>query len=169
MYLLLTDLSGKNDPWCTVGSKARRSSLSWLLMSLLSSNLYGFLCFSPLFSQSVLLVFFFHLTCLLSVCNTLQKNVFQLKMSCWPALFFLLFAVPYNYTGSVSRQIEGASFVSVTVRSADRSMGITVNTLSCFCWVLECLLLMDTPIGCFPLCQIKALHCLGTACRSQAV
>lgn len=79
MYLLLTDLSGKNDPWCTVGSKARRSSLPWLLMSLLSSNLYGFLCFSPLFSQSVLVVFFFHLTCLLSVCNTLQKMCFNWK------------------------------------------------------------------------------------------
>lgn len=30
-------------------------------------------------------------------------------MSCWPTLSFLLFAVPYNYAGSVSRQIEWAS------------------------------------------------------------
>lgn len=40
---------------------------------------------------------------------SMYKNVFQLKTSCWPALSFLLFAVPYNYIGSVSRQIEWSS------------------------------------------------------------
>lgn len=67
---------------------------------------------------------------------------------CWPTLSFLLFAVPYNYTGSVSRQIEWA-VLSLTVCGTDRSIGITVNTLTCFCRVVECLPLTDTPIGGF--------------------
>lgn len=64
-----------------------------------------------------------------------------------------------------------ARLVSLTACSADRSMGITVNALSCFCRVVECLLLMDTPVACFLRCQPKALSPTpsGTACRSQAV
>lgn len=52
-----------------------------------------------------------------------------------------------------------------------RSMGITVNALSRFCRVVECLLLMDTPVACFLRCRTKALSPTpwGTACRSQAV
>lgn len=64
-----------------------------------------------------------------------------------------------------------ARLVSLTACSADRSMGITVNALSCFCRLVECLLLMYTPVACFLRCQTKALRTnpWGTACRSQAV
>lgn len=112
MSLQLADLSGKNDPRCTVGSKARRKSLPRLLMTLLTSIPHGGLYFSPSLSHSMFLYFCLYLSLphLIScVCATHYKNVFQLKMWCWPALSFLLLAVPYNYTGSVSRQIEWAS------------------------------------------------------------
>ena len=61
--------------------------------------------------------------------------------------------------------------VSLTAGRAERSMGITVNALSCFCRVVECLLQMDTPVACFPCCQTKTLSPTpsGTAFRSQAV
>lgn len=36
-----------------------------------------------------------------------------------------------------------ARLVSLSACSPERSMGITVNALSCFCRVVECLLLMD--------------------------
>lgn len=64
-----------------------------------------------------------------------------------------------------------ARLVSLSACSAERSMGITVNALSCFCRVVECLLLMDTPVACFLRCQAKALSPTpsGTACRLQAV
>lgn len=102
MSLLLIDLSGKNDTRCTVGNKARRKSLPWLLMTLLRSIPHGALYFL-LHSLNVC-------SCLSSISHLsprlsaiLYKNMFQLKMSCWPTLSILLFAVP------VSRQIEWAS------------------------------------------------------------
>lgn len=49
MSLLLTDVSGTDDPRCTVGSKARRRSLPRLLMALLASIPYRALYFSLLF------------------------------------------------------------------------------------------------------------------------
>lgn len=64
-----------------------------------------------------------------------------------------------------------ARLVSLSACSPERSMGITVNALSCFCRVVECLLLMDTPVACFLRCQTRALSLApsGTACRSQTV
>lgn len=64
-----------------------------------------------------------------------------------------------------------ARLVSLSACSPERSMGITVNALSCFCRVVECLLLMDTPVACFLRCQTRALSPApsGTAFRSQAV
>lgn len=71
----------------------------------------------------------------------------------------------FTITAGLSPDKSNGPHVSLTVCNADRSMGFTVNTLSYFCRVVECLLLMDTPIGCFPLRQIKALLRLGMACR----
>lgn len=99
------------------------------------------------------------------------KNVFTLKMSCWPALSVLLLAIPHNHTGSVSvsRQIEWASLsLWLCAVLTDRCASQLIPSLV-FVDFVECLVLMDTPIGCFPLCPIKAVLRLGTGCRSQAV
>lgn len=96
----------KNDPRCTVGSKARRKSLPRLLMTLLTSNPYIALYFSPSLSH---LLYFPSLTCFLVYVQHTTKFLFEVKMPCWPVSSFRLLAVLYNYTGSVSRQIEWAS------------------------------------------------------------
>lgn len=96
----------KNDPWCTVGSKARRKSLPRLLMTLLASNPYTALYFSPWVSH---LLFFPSLTCFLVYVQHATKFLFEVKMPFWPVTSFWLLAVLYNYTSSVSRQIEWAS------------------------------------------------------------
>lgn len=66
----------------------------------------------------------------LSICNTLLKICSNWRCPVDPhcpfcCLQFLL------QTNRMARPL------SLTVCSADRSMGITVNTLSCFCWVVE--------------------------------
>lgn len=129
MSLLLIDLSGKNDTRCTVGNKARRKSLPWLLMTLLRSIPHGALYFllHSLNFCPWLSSISHPVSCLSAI---LYKNMFQLKMSCWPTLSIccLQFLLQTN---------RMAWPLSLTVCSADRSMGITVNTLSCFCWVVE--------------------------------
>lgn len=166
MSLLLADLSGKKDPRCTVGSKARRKSLPRLLMTLLTSMPSEF-CIFLLFSHSMFLSFS-PSPDFLSMCNTLPKCVPTEDVVLTHAVLFAVCSALQLRRLCLQTNRMG-QLVSLTVCSAERSMGITVNTLSCFCRVVECLLLMDTPIGCFSLRQIKALLCLGTACRSQAV
>lgn len=84
----------------------------------------------------------------LSTCNTLQKCVPTKDVLLTRAVLFAVCSFLQLPRVCLQTNRMG-QLVSLTVCSADRSMGITVNTLSCFCRVVECLSLMDTPIGCF--------------------
>ncbi len=162
LLIYVPPLSGKNDPRCTVGSKARRKSLPRLLMTLLTSIPYRALCFSPSRSHfmSVSSIFPSLTRFLVCMCNTLQKCVPTEDVVLTRAVLFAVCSSLQLHRVCLQTNRMG-QLVSLTVCSADRSMGITVNTPSCFCRVVECLLLMDTPIGCFPLRQIKVCSAWG--------
>lgn len=118
-----------------------------------------------------ILSFFPSLTWFLVYLQLSKKMCLQLKMTpLTHAVHFAVCSPLQSHQVSVCLQTKRmGQLVSLTVCSDDQSMGITVNTLSWFCRVVECLLLMDTPMGCFPLRPIEALHRLGMGCRSQAV
>lgn len=145
---------------------ARRKSLPGLLMTLLRSNPQESKSFSTWFilcSCPSFLLFPMLSPKSWFICNNC------VPVSSWPVLSFLLFSVTYNYIGTVSKQIKLDQLVSLTMCSTDRSMDITANSLSCFCWVVECLFLTDTPFGSFPVRRIEVLLHLGTVCRSWHV
>lgn len=124
-------------PWCTVGTKARRKSLPRLIMTLFTSVSHRAL-FSPLLSHSMrwcaFSFFLFHSLFIFYVQHTTKV---------WPALSFLQFL---TITAGLSPDKSNEPACLPESVQLCGSIGITVNTLSCFCWVVECLLLMVTPV-----------------------
>lgn len=155
---MLTDVSAKNDPRCAVGSKARRKSLSRLLMTLLTSVSYGALYLLPLselFSPSVLLssrllIYF--------LCVTHDKKKEKEKKMCWPMLS--LFAVCSSITITPGLSQGKIEPVCLSLWACAALTDRWASQLIPFIFlgrVVECLLLMCERIGCFPPRQIKAL------------
>lgn len=141
-WLIMTlPLTDSNSASCFLPHFFSRCSC-FLLCSTGYLFIYSFFCATQYKREAVLT----HVV-LFAVCTSLQLQQVRLLTNPMPRL------------------------VSLTACSVDRSMGITVNALFCFCRILECLLLMDTAVACFLSCQTKAWSPtpLGTACRSQAV
>lgn len=153
------DVSGKNDPRCTVGSQ-RGGTLPWLLMTLHFHQSPAEHQLSSWLSCSVLTSVRPQLT---HTYPPPPHTYINFKFSTFS--FFgtthykkevvLTHVGPFAVCSSLQLQQVRlltdpmARLVSLAACSADRSMGITVNAPSCFCRVVECLLLMDTPVACF--------------------